>query len=221
MDQLMSVEGVGFPKKHPPCSAHLHGWMLETHERVFSALIRRKEPKVVVELGCWYGASSLWFAKHCPNAKLFAVDLWDDSFILDDDHYNKSNEVACLLRNHPLYETYLANLWDYKDIVIPMRMGTTRALELLQKNKIVPDIIYIDADHHYDAVKSDITACLTMFPNAVLVGDDYGNYDDVRRAVHECANDYLKTGTLRNNNTPTPTCIHKISMYILSLTYGY
>lgn len=61
---------------------------------------------------------------------------------------------------------------------------------------IKPDIIYIDADHHYDAAKSDILKSLELFPDAILVGDDYGNYEDVRRAVHECANEFMKTGVL-------------------------
>jgi hypothetical protein len=55
-------------------------------------------------------------------------------------------------------------------------------------------VIYIDADHHYEAAKSDIKKALELFPEAILVGDDYGNYEDVRRAVHECANEFVKTG---------------------------
>lgn len=59
---------------------------------------------------------------------------------------------------------------------------------------IIPDIIYIDADHHYQAAKNDIMRSLELFPRALLVGDDYGNYEDVRKAVHECANEFMKTG---------------------------
>lgn len=39
---------------------------------------------------------------------------------------------------------------------------------------ISPDVIYIDADHHYEPAKEDISTALKLFPDAVLVGDDYG-----------------------------------------------
>ncbi len=60
-------------------------------------------------------------------------------------------------------------------------------------------MIYIDADHHYEAAKQDILKSLELFPQALLVGDDYGNYESVRNAVHECANEYLKTGSFNSN----------------------
>ena len=46
---------------------------------------------------------------------LFAlVDLWDDSFILDKqrDHYSTMGDrkLENLLNNHPLWDTFLANL---------------------------------------------------------------------------------------------------------------
>ena len=53
-----------------------------------------------------------------------------------------------------------------------------------------PDVIYIDANHHYEGAKEDISTCLKFFKGAHIAGDDYGNYEDVKRAVHECATDY-------------------------------
>jgi hypothetical protein len=41
---------------------------------------------------------------------------------------------------------------------------------------ISPDVIYIDADHHYEPAKEDISTALELFPQATLVGDDYGIY---------------------------------------------
>jgi hypothetical protein len=55
---------------------------------------------------------------------------------------------------------------------------------------VKPDVIYIDANHHYEGAKEDISTCLKFFKGAHIAGDDYGNYEDVKRAVHECATDY-------------------------------
>ena len=34
----------------------------------------------------------------------------------------------------------------------------------------MPDVIYIDADHHYEAAKQDIRHSLLAFPDALCVG---------------------------------------------------
>ncbi len=59
----------------------------------------------------------------------------------------------------------------------------------LAKAKLTPDLCYIDADHHYEAAKKDIRNCLTLFPKAIIVGDDY-NYPSVKQAVDEIASEF-------------------------------
>jgi len=146
--------------------------------------------------GSWYGASTRWLAEACPRATVFAVDWWDDAFILDEqaDHYETMGrrKLRAMLDRHPLWDTFRANLWDLRDRVVPLRMATVEGVDFLKRHAIVPDVVYIDADHHYDACKRDIEACVAAFPTAVLVGDDYGHYDDVRRAVTEVAQKHGK-----------------------------
>lgn len=120
---------VGFPSEQPSQPPFHHGWFLETHIRVFQAVIQ-PTTKVIIELGSWYGASTRWFVEN-SNAKIYAIDLWDDSFILNDNHYNRSPELKSMLRSHPLYSTFLANLWEYKDRVIPIKMNTLDGLQYL------------------------------------------------------------------------------------------
>jgi hypothetical protein len=116
-----------------------------------------------------------------------------------------------MLRSHPLYDTFLANLWDDRDTVVPLKMRTTAGVAYLKERNIVPEVIYIDADHHYDSVKEDISACLDAFPDAVLVGDDYGHYDDVRNAVTECAVKYKKTVHVDQNHCWTYVKIDSVT----------
>jgi hypothetical protein len=133
--------------------------------------------------------------------KIYAVDLWDNKFILEDlsDHYNVAKAtkpgaqiVAKMLHENDLYQTFMANLHEHRDKLTPIRMDTVAGVHWLRDQGIVPDMIYVDADHHYAAAKKDITACLECFPNAVLCGDDYGNYIDVSKAVIECAQQFNK-----------------------------
>ena len=200
----------------------MHGWFLPTHERVFNAVLD-SSVKTILELGSWsarrrravnrrrhpcphprYGASTEWLARACPRATVYAVDLWEDKFILDAqrDHYQTMGDgkLTRMLRAHPLYDTFLANLWDRRESVVPLRMDTVAGVRLLLDCGVVPDVVYVDADHHYAAVKRDIEAVLDAFPKALLVGDDYGHYDDVRKAVTECAAKYGKTVHVDQNH---------------------
>ena len=76
--------------------------------------------------------------------------------------------------------------------MVPLKMETTQGVQVLKDKGIKPQIIYIDADHHYEPCKKDIQACLRAFPDAILVGDDYGHYESVRNAVTECALEFDK-----------------------------
>jgi hypothetical protein len=88
----------------------------------------------------------------------------------------------------------MSNMWEYKNRVVdgkpmgilPMRMDAMEALRVLKKAGVEPDLVYVDASHHYDGVYRDIKATLELFPKAHIVGDDF-DYPDVRRAVQQCA----------------------------------
>lgn len=128
---------IGFPPTPPAYHPYRHGWFLDTHIRVFQTVIQ-PSTKVIIELGSWYGSSTRWFVEN-SNAMIYAIDLWDDSFILNDNHYNRSHELKSMLQSHPLYPTFLANLWEYKDRVIPLRMKTVDGLQYLHDQGSVDD----------------------------------------------------------------------------------
>ena len=111
----------------------MHGWFLETHKRVFKALLSPEKTSVILELGSWYGASTKWLADYCPQATVYAVDLWRDDFILNEqlDHYSTMGErkLHQMLRDHPLKDTFLSNLWDHRDHLVPLCMTTVILLE--------------------------------------------------------------------------------------------
>lgn len=113
IEELMKVPGVGWPETKPDREPHMHGWFLATHKRVFrewcppwvhrqqgfhsssltschaTGQLLSRDTRVIIELGSWYGASTEYFAKECPGATVYAVDLWDDDFIVKEqgDHY--------------------------------------------------------------------------------------------------------------------------------------
>ena len=117
----------------------------------------------------------------------------------NDIHYKSNPENLAVIKSGPLYDRFVSNMWNYQSKVssqnlsnqmspgiIPMKMDGCNGLRLLHSINIIPDVVYIDASHHYDGVLKDITTVLELFPNVDLVGNSW-DYPDVQRAVKVCA----------------------------------
>ncbi|CAM9860575.1 unnamed protein product, partial [Ectocarpus fasciculatus] len=182
------------PPPPPPPAPLVHGWFFESHVNVMKLLLDKEKTACIIELGSWLGRSGEYFARSAPNAVIFAVDLWDNAVILADKHYCSNPENLAILNVGPLHDRFMSNMWEYKYNVndgkargiVPMHMDAIDGLVLLKSAGVKPDLIYVDASHHYDGVYRDIKKTLELFPDAHIVGDDY-DYPDVRRAVQDCA----------------------------------
>lgn len=191
---------IGWPAHRPPIYEQCtHGWFFDSHINVLSLLIDEKLTGTIIELGSWLGRSAEYFVSVAPGATIFSVDIWDDEFIRNDPHYNGNDENMAILGVGPLYDRFLSNLWDKRALVtngfkgvIPMKMDSIEALKLLSSGgDINAFLIYIDANHHFDAAYTDISTAIELFPNAHIVGDDW-DYPDVKRAVIACGKKYHK-----------------------------
>ncbi len=99
-------------------------------------------------------------------ATVVAIDHWCGS----PEHQRNPSWKAML---PSLYETFIALCWDYRHRVIPLRMTTLQGLRVVASQQIVPDLIYIDAEHSYDALTAELELVRHLFPHAVVIGDDY------------------------------------------------
>ena len=133
-----------------------------------------------------------------PQATVICVDHWLGS---QEHHHNEKFR----LKLPTLYETFLVNLWEERDRVIPIRLRTTEALEEIYRFQIVPDLIYIDAGHTYQDVLADVGTSLRLFPASVICGDDW-SWEEVRRAVVEIAEEQSKSIALSGQQAPGVQC---------------
>jgi hypothetical protein len=69
---------------------------------------------------------------------------------------------------------------------VPVRQTTLEGLREIAAAGIMPDAIYLDADHTYEAVRADVTLIRELFPQSPLIGDDW-DWPGVKRAVTEVA----------------------------------
>ena len=130
---------------------------------------------VIVEVGSWTGRTTRFLADLAPQATVIAIDHWEGSV-----EHMQDPELAEFLPR--LFETFLAECWEYRDRVVPLRARSVEGLQCVAAAAIHPDLVYIDADHQYESVVADLTTTLELFPETTIVGDDW-DWADVRRAV--------------------------------------
>lgn len=155
-----------------------HGWFsVPTREMLLSVLT--DQTRLVCELGSWLGLSTRWLAEHAPNAFVIAIDHWKGN-------HEDSEKLATARLLPRLYETFLANCWDYRQQIIPVRLEARQGLEALQAAQLVPDVFYMDADHSQAFVAAQLRLILDHFPTSEIVGDDW-DWGSVQMAVGELA----------------------------------
>jgi predicted O-methyltransferase YrrM len=184
-----------FPKDRFPTD--LQGWHSE-HPYLARA-IREANPKIVVEVGVWKGASVVTMAKEMQRLELDAVVVAIDTWLGSSEHYLWEKFIPDLdfEFGYPrLYHKFAANICNagLQDFVVPLPLDSINGFQLLKAKAIRPDVLHIDAGHDYLSVMADLNAWWPQLgPNGVLIGDDYfkkplvgtGKWPDVRQAFDE------------------------------------
>ena len=173
-----------WPDEKPSLDFDSHGWF--SHNRIFEKIFT-KDVKNVCELGSWLGSSTRFILDCAPNCHLYAIDHWSD------DIKDYGNGGLTSAKHDPgiekittLWNQFLANCWDYRERLHPIRSYTNEGLRFLSDFDIQMDVVYIDASHGYENVYNDISDSLMNWPNAKIIGDDY-SWVTVRKAVHDYA----------------------------------
>jgi len=128
---------------------------------------------VMVEVGCYYGESTLLWEKSEKIKQIFAVDRWVDFY--------DTTDLASQRGNMKDVEEMFDNNIKNKSKIVKRKGSSVEVSKEFQNQSI--DFIYIDASHKYADVIDDINAWLPILrPTGLLAGHDYNNID-VRRAV--------------------------------------
>lgn len=173
-------------KGFEPLPTDLQGW--QGTSRIFSKLIDEFKPKKIIEVGSWKGQSTVTMAKACKKLKLdteiFCVDTWLGA----EEFYTEptpERDLMCRFGYPQVYYQFLSNIINEEvvDMVNPITLPSNIAYSIVPNGV---DMVYIDASHSYEDVKSDLR---NYFPKVrvggVIFGDDYTNgaFPGVRKAV--------------------------------------
>jgi predicted O-methyltransferase YrrM len=144
------------------------------HEQFADFLVRAVKPRVIVELGCDYGFSTIAFAR--PNiGTVFAIDWFKG-----DVQTGERNAEQQFFEN--LDDANAYNVWP---IIADFDSAATKWAQNPPIQNI--DILHIDGLHTYEAVKHDFqTWTRFVKPNGfVLLHDTQSFPNDVGRFFNE------------------------------------
>ena len=141
----------------------------------------------VLEVGAYEGESALvWstaVAELCGTGSVLCVDPWR-SYVSEEDVLSQPvcGAINEELASGAVFEQFLSNT-RFASLAAPIyyRVGTLKETRSYLATLPPFDVAYIDGDHVYDQVRSDIeVAGALLRVGGVLCGDD------LERQLHEC-----------------------------------
>ena len=156
-------------------------WNEERHEELTWLGTQAESRGMIAEIGACTGCTTRALADSTPGS-VYAIDTWDGG--TDDEltlgiNLDYAGWEGC-------YQAFLKNTAGLPNLTV-MRMGSLDAAARLLRTAIRFDMIFIDASHDYESVKSDILAWrLLLAPSGLLCGHDFfDRYPGVIHAVKE------------------------------------
>ncbi len=179
----MPTQRPGKLKVNVERAALIDGWMSMTELRWLAEVA--SACWTIIEVGSYKGRSTRALADHCKGA-VYAVDPWDGGYI------NDNGSQAAWLDTKKARELFESNLSDHlaSGRVVQVKAMFGEAMPRLEREIGFgrADLVFIDGDHRYEAVKEDIArARLLVRPNGLLAGHDYTHpsWPGVKQAVDE------------------------------------
>lgn len=157
--------------------SEIKGWF--NHETVYDFLVSNcPKDGTFVECGAWLGKSSAYLVDICgyKNINVYIVDSWQGSASELGSHH-------LIAKTQDIYSMFLENM-------IPRKFNHIKALSCeasLHFDNESCNVVFIDMEHTYDAVKNDIELWLPKVKTGgYIAGHDYhANWQGVIQAVDE------------------------------------
>jgi len=131
-----------------------------------------------VECGAWLGKSSIYLCSICKkkNINVYIVDSWEGSI-------SELQTTHRLAKEEDIFMIFINNLSGYD--YTPIKAKSNDASKLFDIQSC--DVVFIDMEHTYEAVKNDIEIWLPKIKiGGYLAGHDYSNdWPGVIKAVNE------------------------------------
>jgi hypothetical protein len=158
----------------------IKGWSTETELAALKEFASISDS--VVEIGSWKGRSTKELLENCKGT-VYAVDTWEGS---------KEDISGMIAKEQDIFSEFMKNVGDYSNL----KILKGKSVDIAEKFEGSVDMVFIDADHSYEAVKADIEAWLPKCKK-IFCGHDYSlAFPGVLKAVNEKFDIKYKADTL-------------------------
>lgn len=172
---------------------------LKSHHKALIDLIRKHvgEPETGAEIGVWKAETSEILARTFPRCMLTLVDPWRE-WQPGESYHDEHKRTGKLTAEE--WEAAYAEARDRMNVVFRDSNFSPFSYRIIREQSAEAaaqvgdrslDFVFIDANHTYESVKSDIELWLPKVTK-LICGHDYGSVRDrrgrgwgVSRAVHE------------------------------------
>lgn len=176
---------------------------------------RKESDLSILEIGSWLGASALSWAQGLDEynkslGSITCVDAWQPFFTKEEHTDHVYETMEALLESEIAYNLFLHNIGTTSESITKqhLRGQSDNILPLLKPNSF--DVVFIDADHTYKAVKKDILNSLDLVrEGGVICGDDLNLQlfeCDERNAFASGHLDFIQDPKTKRNFHPGVTC---------------
>lgn len=152
------------------------------------------EDGIIVEIGAELGGSTRLFLEEYSKAGVVSIDPWPEGYYLPPAWSSLKPSVAKYGRS--LLPLYLYYCKDYRDRILPVREFSSDGLLKIHKAGLKPSFFYVDGDHTYHGVFTDLALINSLFPDTPIFGDDwnftssYPRYKGIQHSVQKAATDF-------------------------------
>jgi predicted O-methyltransferase YrrM len=166
---------------------HAHGHAPAEHCAALADLVRShsyrlNRPLRILEVGTWLGTTAMAMADALREVRVHCVDTWEGT---PSDCTGRMAEMAGGAEN--VHAEFLRRIGDRLDkTIFPWRKSSAEAAAMSWPGGF--DLIFIDAEHTYEALKAQILEWwLHLNDDGVMCGHDLHvhGYDGVGQAVRE------------------------------------
>lgn len=167
---------------------HPIGFFSNKDADLYKNTVSRYKKGVIVEVGVWMGRSLSFIIPICKSnsSKIYAVDTWTGSTKEVGPMVKWAYDIMESSGSLFFYECFLNNIRNISgsDCVIPILGRSLDASKRFKDGSV--DMVFIDADHEYGAVKEDLEAWWPKVKiGGALGGHDYHPSFGVIKAVDE------------------------------------
>lgn len=156
-------------------------------ESLVHDMVRQHGRCVCIEVGSWLGHTALAMLD-AGAERVYCVDTWEGTEDPADGCHAIAQEVGPLR----VWAAFCKQVGGRLQKTIIPKCGKSLEWAAVWEEKV--HLIFLDADHRYEAVKADIAAWSPfVLPGGILCGHDFCNFAGVGNAVKESGAYHLKT----------------------------